>query len=77
MCAPARLCACVCVCVCAPLQATRQSLKQYIQAALKERANNPQDRKAAAAALKKAVQFNAIVVTPTLERVSRCCCCCC
>lgn len=49
-------------------QVTRERLKAYVQQALKERGSN-QDRKAAAAALKKLVQFNAIVVTPLLERV--------
>ncbi|GFH05898.1 uncharacterized protein HaLaN_00440, partial [Haematococcus lacustris] len=46
----------------------RDRLKSYVGQALKERGAN-QDRKAAAAVLKKLVQFNAIVVTPMLERV--------
>jgi len=49
-------------------ETTRERLRAYVQQAIKERGAN-QDRKASAAVLKKLVQFNAIVVTPMLERV--------
>jgi hypothetical protein len=54
---------------------TKQRFKAYVTQAQKER-----DRRAAAQVLKKLVQFNALVVTPVLERVKtggdiyrRCC----
>uniref|UniRef100_A0A7S0S6E9 Uncharacterized protein n=1 Tax=Chlamydomonas leiostraca TaxID=1034604 RepID=A0A7S0S6E9_9CHLO len=47
---------------------TRERLRSYVQQALKERGTQ-QDRKAEAAAIKKLVQFNAIVVTPLLDRI--------
>jgi hypothetical protein len=43
---------------------TKQRFKAYVTQAQKER-----DRRAAAQVLKKLVQFNALVVTPVLERV--------
>eukprot|EP00879_Flechtneria_rotunda_P009976 GHRR01010432.1.p1 GENE.GHRR01010432.1~~GHRR01010432.1.p1 ORF type:complete len:735 (+),score=296.51 GHRR01010432.1:437-2641(+) len=43
---------------------TKQRLKAYVQQAQKER-----DRRSAAQVLKKLVQFNALVVTPILEKV--------
>ncbi len=43
---------------------TKQRFKAYVQQAQKER-----DRRSAAQVLKKLVQFNALVVTPVLERV--------
>ncbi|KAF8060559.1 SULTR2 [Scenedesmus sp. PABB004] len=43
---------------------TRQRFKAYVQQAQKER-----DRRSAAQVLKKLVQFNALVVTPILEKV--------
>lgn len=43
---------------------TKQRFKAYVQQAQKER-----DRRSAAQVLKKLVQFNALVVTPILEKV--------
>mmetsp|Transcript_30974 Transcript_30974/g.68639 ORF Transcript_30974/g.68639 Transcript_30974/m.68639 type:complete len:1037 (+) Transcript_30974:146-3256(+) len=44
---------------------TRERFRSFVQAAQKER----NDRKAFAASIKKMVQFNALVVTPLLERI--------
>jgi len=46
---------------------TRERLRSYIQQAQKERSDG--DRKEETAAIKRLVQFNAIVVTPLLDRV--------
>ena len=48
-------------------QVTRERLRTYIQQAQKERGDG--DRKEETAAIKRLVQFNAIVVTPLLDRV--------
>lgn len=49
-------------------QTTRERLRSYIQQAQKEKTDG--DRKEETAAIKRLVQFNAIVVTPLLDRVS-------